>query len=145
LEEDLKKNRRSLKKYELTNLLFFLTLIVALGVLVAVVFRHYGTRNMETADESQAGVISDQLNPSSDVGIFYLGIKLTETSHVYRTSLDIPVTDDGLARDLFSLPGVEEVTIDQRMIIVKKNTGVRWEGIQPGVRQIVKNHLHMHY
>jgi hypothetical protein len=145
LEEDLKKNRRSLKKYELTNLLFFLTLIISLGVLVTVVFRHYGTRNMPTDDESEAGVISDQLNPVSDIGVFYLGTKLTEISHVYRNSLDIPVTDDGLARDLFNLPGVEEITIDQRMIIVKKNTGVRWEGIQPGVRQIVKNHLHIHY
>jgi hypothetical protein len=145
LEEYLKKNRRSLKKYELTNLLFFLTIIVALGVLVAVVFRHYGTRNIETADESEPGVLSDQLNSASDVGIFYLGTKLTETSHVYRNSLDIPVTDDGLARDLFSLPGVEEITIDQRMIIVKKYTDAHWEGIQPGVRRIVKNHLHIHY
>jgi hypothetical protein len=148
LEEDLKKsgaNRRSLKKYELTNLLFFLTLIIALGILVTVVFRHYGTRNIETADESDAGVISDQLNPASDVGVFYLGTKLTESSRQYRNIIDIPVTDDGLVRDLFNLPGVEEVTIDQRMIIVRKNTGARWEGIQPGVRQIVKNHLHMHF
>jgi hypothetical protein len=141
----LKKNRRSLKKYELTNLLFFLTLIIALGVLVTVVFRHYGTRNIETDDGSVAGVVSDQLNPDSDVGMFYLGTKLTESSRQYRSSLDIPVTDDGLVRDLFSLPGVEEVTVDQRMIIVRKNTGYRWEGIQPGVRQIVKNHLHIHF
>jgi hypothetical protein len=148
LEEDLNKSgakRRNLKKYEITNLLFFLTLIIALGVLVTVVFRHYGTRNMETADESEAGVISDELNPASDIGMFYLGTKLTESSRQYRTMLDIPVTDDGLVRDLFNLPGVEEVTIDQRMIIVKKSTGARWEGIQPGVRQIVKNHLHIHF
>ncbi len=148
MEEDLKKsgaNRRSLKKYELTNLLFFLTLIIALGVLVTVVFRHYGTRNMETADDSNAGVISDQLNSASDVGIFYLGTKITDSSRQYRNILEIPVTDDGLVRQLFDLPGVEELTIDQRMIIVKKSTGARWEGIQPGVRQIVKNHLHLHY
>ena len=138
-------NRRSLKKYELTNLFFFLTLIVALGVLVTVVFRHYGTRNMATDEGSEAGVISDQLNPASDVGVFYLGTKLTESSRQCRNILDIPVTDDGLLRELFNLPGVEEVTVDQRMIILKKNSGVRWEGIQPGVRQIVKNHLHMHY
>jgi hypothetical protein len=148
LEEGLKKsgaNRRSLKKYELTNLLFFLTIIIALGVLVTVVFRHYGTRNMETADESGAGVISDQLDPASDVGMFYLGTKLTESTRQYRNILEIPVTDDGLVRELFDLPGVEELTIDQRMIIVKKTTGARWEGIQPGVRRIVKNHLHLHY
>jgi hypothetical protein len=148
LGEDLNKsgaNRRSLKKYELTNLLFFLTLIIALGILVTVVFRHYGTRNTGTPDESEAGVISDQLNPDSDVGMFYLGTKLTESSRLYRNMTDIPVTDDGLVRDLFNLPGVEEVTIDQRMLIVKKTNGTRWEGIQPGVRQIVKNHLHLHY
>ena len=100
---------------------------------------------METSDQSEAGVISDELNPGSDMGIFYLGTKLTESSRQYRSRLDIPVTDDGLVRDLFGLPGVEELTIDQKMIIVKKSTGTHWEEIQPGVRRIVKNHLHIHY
>ena len=43
--------RRSLTRYEITNLLFFLTIIVALGVLVTFVFRYYGTRNQEIPDE----------------------------------------------------------------------------------------------
>ncbi len=137
--------RRSLKKYEIQNLLFFLILIVALGVLVTFVFRHYGTRGQEAEDDSAAGVISDQLNPASDMGVFYLGTKLSERSLQYRGTLEIPVTDDGLIRDLFNLPGVEEVTVDQRMIIIRKSPGSRWEAIQPGVRQIVKSHLHLHY
>jgi hypothetical protein len=137
--------RRSLKKYEITNLLFFLSLIVALGILVTFVFRFYGTRNQAPEEESGAGVISDQLNPASDMGVFYLGTKLSASSLQYHNRLEIPVTDDGLLRDLFALPGVDEVTVDQRMIILRKANAARWEAIQPGVRQIVKNHLHLHY
>jgi hypothetical protein len=148
LEENLKKSgasRRSLKKYEITNLLFFLTLIIALGVLVVFVFRYYGTRNQEVASESGAGVLYDNLNPASDMGIFYLGTTLSQTTLQCRNRIEIPATDDGLIRDLFSLDGVDEVTVNQRMIIIRKNSVARWEGISPGVRQIVKNHLHLHY
>jgi hypothetical protein len=141
----LSKSRRSLKKYELYNLLFFLGLIVALGVLVSFVFRYYGTRNQAPEEESAQGVISEAVSEGSDVGLFYLGTKLTETKHQYQSRLQIQSTDDGLARDLFDLPGVEEITIDQKIIIVKKNGSVRWDSVQSGVRSIVKNHLHMHY
>ncbi len=89
--------------------------------------------------------MSESLSPESDVGVFYLGTKLSETTRQYRSRLEIPVTDDGLVRDLFALPGVEEVTINQAMIMLKKTTSSRWESIQPGVRIIVKNHLHLHY
>jgi hypothetical protein len=148
LEENLKKSgagRRSLKKYEITNLLFFLTLIIALGVLVVFVFRSYGTRNQEVDSESGAGVLTANLNPASDIGIFYLGTALSQASLQYRNRIDIPATDDGLIRDLFSLEGVDEVTVIQKMIILRKNSTVRWEGINTGVRQIVNNHLHLHY
>jgi hypothetical protein len=140
-----KAGRRILKKYEVTNLLFFLSLIVALGVLVSFVFRYYGTRYEVAPGESDAGVISDALSEGSDVGMFYLGTKLSETSHQYRSRLEIPPTDDGLIRDLFSLPGVEEVTINQRVIVIRKATSTSWNSIQPGVRRIVKEHLHLHY
>jgi hypothetical protein len=140
-----RSGRRSLKKYEITNLLFFLGLIVALGVLVAFVFRYYGTRNNEPETEADLGVVSDSLSPTSDVGMFYLGTKLSETSHQYRSRLEVPVTDDGLIKDLFDLPGVEEITLDQRIIVIRKNPSTRWEAIQPGVRRIVKAHLHLHY
>jgi hypothetical protein len=137
--------RKRLKKYEVTNLLFFLVLIVALGVLVAFVFRYYGTRPTGAEEEAYSGVVSDSVSAGSDVGMFYLGTKLAETTHQYRSRLEVPVTDDGLIKDLFDLPGVEEVTLDQRIIVIRKSTSARWEGIQPGVRRIVKNHLHIHY
>jgi hypothetical protein len=141
----LSKSRRSLKKYELYNLLFFLVLIIALGVLVSFVFRYYGTRNQAPEEESAQGVISEAVSEGSDVGLFYLGTKLTETKHQYQSRLQVPSTDDGLVRDLFDLFGVEEITIDQKNIIIKKNGSVRWDRIQGGVRAIVKNHLHLHY
>jgi hypothetical protein len=137
--------RRSLKKYEITNLLFFLGIIAALAVLVTFVFRYYGTRNQLPDTESDMGVISEALSPGSDVGLFYLGTKLSEASHQYRSRLEIPVTDDGLLKELFALPGVEEITLDQRVIVVRKINSAPWESIQPGVRRIVKSHLHIHY
>lgn len=147
MEEDLKQDRaprRSLKKYELTNLLFILVLIVALGVLVTFVFRYYGRRGLESSGES-TGVVSDAVGAGSDVGIFYLDTKLSETTLRCRNRLEISITDDGLVKELFALPGVEEVTIDQKVIMIKKYNSARWEGIQSGVRRIVKNHLHIHY
>ncbi len=137
--------RGSLKKYEITNFLFFLTLIAALGIVVSFVFRFYVTRNQESAGESEAGVVSEALGAGSDVGLFYLDTKISETSLQYQSRLEIPATDDGLIRDLFSIPGVDEITIDQRMIVLKKSPSARWESIGPSVRRIVKNHLHLHY
>ena len=137
--------RKSLKKYELTNLLFFLVLIVALGVLVAFVFRYYGTRGQEPDTGPGKGVISDACSDTSDVGMFYLDTRLSETTHQYRNRLEIPVTDDGLLKEMFGLPGVDEITLNQTSILIKKNSATRWEGIQAGVRRIVKEHLHIHY
>jgi hypothetical protein len=147
MEEGLAKSRpgRSLKKYELTNLLFFLVLIVALGVVVTFVFRHYGIRNQESSEGDVVGVVSEAVGSGSDVGLFYLDTKLSESTLRYRSRLEIPPTDDGLVQELFALPGVEEVTIDQKVIMLKKNGSVRWESIQPAVRRIVKEHLHIHY
>jgi len=147
MEEYLAKSRsgKSLKKYELTNLLFFLTLIAALGILVTFVFRHYGKGDQDLSEESVVGVVSDAVSSGSDVGLFYLDTKLSQSTRRYRSRLEIPPTDDGLVRELFALPGIEEVTVDQKIIILKKNGSARWESIQPGVRRIVKEHLHMHY
>jgi hypothetical protein len=137
--------RRSLKKYELYNLLFFVVLMVALGVLVSFVFRYYGTRNTGPAPDSDAGVVSETLSDTSDIGMFFLGNKIVETDHQFRSRLEVPVTDDGFLRELFDLPGVEEVTLNQTSILIKKNTSTRWASIQPGVHRIVKQHLHIHY
>jgi hypothetical protein len=147
VERDLTRTgagRGSLKSYEITNLLFFLTLIVALGIVVAFVFRFYGTRGEESSGGPASGVVSEALG-AGDVGLFYLDTKLSETTLQYRSSLEIPPTDDGLVRELFAIPGVEEITIDKTMIVLKKHGSARWEDIGPGVRRIVKNHLHLHY
>jgi len=140
-----KAGKGTLRSYELSNLLFFLVLIVALGVLVAFVFNYYGTRGQESSDEGGVGVISDALDGTSDLGMFYLDARISETSHQYRSIIEIPVTDDGFLRELFTLPGVEEITINQKMIMVKKSSSAQWPPIQAGVRRIVKNHLHIHY
>lgn len=147
MEENLKKSRsgKTLKKYELTNLLFFLVLIVALGVLVTFVFRHYGNRDQYISDGSAAGVVSEAVSPGSDIGLFYLDTRLSETTRQYRSRIEIPATDDGLLQELFALPGIEEVTVDQKVLILKKNGSSPWDNIQPGVRRIVKEHLHLHY
>lgn len=139
------RSGKSLKGYEFTNLLFFLVLIVALGVLVTFVFRHYGTRDREQSEGAVVGVVSEAVGSGSDIGLFYLDTKLSERTLQYRSRIEIPATDDGLVRELFALPGVEEVTIDRKVIILKKNGSARWESIQSGVRRIVKEHLHIHY
>jgi hypothetical protein len=140
-----RSGRRSLKRYEITNLLFFLSVIVVLGVLVSFVFHHYGTRNQKAPDEGNLGVVSAALSEGSDVGVFHLGTRISETSLQYRSRLEIPVTDDGLISELFSLPGVEEITINQSVIMIRKSSSVSWNQIQPGVDRIVKQHLHIHY
>jgi hypothetical protein len=143
--KDSRAPKRSLKKYEITNLVFILGLILALGVLVAFVFRYYGQGGMESSGENATGVVSDAVGAGSDVGAFYLDTKLSETTHLYRSAIEIPVTDDGLLRALFALPGVQEVRIDQKVLMVTKFNSARWEPIQSGVRRIVKDHLHIHY
>ena len=137
--------RKSLRKYEVTNLLFFLGLILGLGILVTFVFRHYGTRNQVIEEESDLGVVSEALSDASDVGLFYLGTKISETQRQYRSRLEIPVTDAGLPKALFDLPGVDAVTLDQRILIIRTSGSVRWDAIRPGVRRIVSHHLHIHY
>ena len=140
-----RSGRKSLQKYEFTNLLFFLVLIIALGVLVAFVFRFYGTRKVGPADEAATGVISASVSAGSDVGMFYLGTNLSETTLQYRSRLEIPVTDDGFLKEMFSIPGVEEITVNQRIIVIRKSPSAQWESIQAGVRRIVREHLHTHF
>jgi hypothetical protein len=137
--------RRSLKKYEITNLFFFLGLILALGVLVTFVFRHYGNRDRDVFEEGERGIISEALYPGNDLGVFRLGTKLYQTSRQFRNPMQIPVTDDGFLKELFDIPGVEEVMVDQNSLMIRKTSSVPWESIRPGVQQVVLRHLHLHY
>ena len=137
--------RKSLKKYEVANLLFFVGLILALGIVVTFVFRSYGNRNNLASSTGEKGIVSTSLSDTSDIGIFYLGTQIYDTSHRFRSPMDIPVTDDGFLKELFAIPGVLEITVDKRSIMIKKATSASWEDIHPRVQEAVMRHLHLHY
>ncbi len=127
------------------NLLFFLGCILALGVFVSYVFQVYRTAGLRPPKSTnENGIISETVSTTAESGLFYLGTKLTESSRVYKDSSEIPSTDDGLMRDLFALPGVVEVQVDQRLIVLRKAPSAHWEEIQPGAREVINRHLHMH-
>ena len=138
------KSKGSLKGYEFSNLLFFLVLIIALTGGCWWVFYHFGSKNREVVVNKEPGISSEQT--TGDITLFYLeGFRITEITRRYRNRLEVPVTDDGLILDLFNLPGVEEITIQPQLIIVKKNGAVDWDKLRAPIRDIVKNHLHPHY
>jgi len=41
--------------------------------------------------------------------------------------------------------GVVEVVVDQKLIILQKSPSARWETIESSAREVIRNHLHMHY
>ena len=147
-EADLVKpgtGRKSLKKYEVANLLFFLGLILVLGALVTFVFRYYSSGERTASDNGEKGIISESLHPGSDIGVFYLGTKIYERGGQYRNILEIPVTDDGFLKELFSIPGVEEITVDQKSIMIRKVPSADWNDIRSQLQQVIERHLHLHY
>jgi hypothetical protein len=135
-----------LRRYEGTNLLFFLVFILALGLFVSWVFKSFRSPNAVAVDTSsdEEGILSEVITPGSETCVFYLGTKLSETGHQYRSRTEIPATDDGLVAGLFGIPGVEVVVIDGKMVMLQKAPPVRWERIQPNAREVIKSHLHMH-
>ena len=138
------KPKGSLKGYELTNLLFFLVLIIVLAGGCWWVFYHIGTKDRVVIVEKDPGIASEQIN--EDIALFYLeGFHIVGVSRTYRSRLEIPTTDDGLIRGFFELPGVEEIVVEPQLIIVKKNGTVNWDKLREPIRDIVKNHLHSHY
>ena len=136
--------RRNLKRYELTNLFFFLGLIAVLAVLLGAVFWFYAREDV-LPEQGEQGIVSEAFYPGSDIGMFRLGTKIFQTSRQYQNSLQIPVTDDGFLRDLFEIPGVEEVTVDQKSIMIRKETSASWDDIRPRLQEVIKSHLHLHY
>ncbi|MDR0310089.1 MAG: NifU N-terminal domain-containing protein [Acidobacteriota bacterium] len=135
---------KSLKGYEFTNLLFFLVLIVVLAGGCWWVFYHIGTKDRVVVVDAEPGIASEQT--TGDITLFYLeGFHIVGSARTYRSRLEIPSTDDGLVRDLFGLPGLEEIVIEPQLIIVKKNGTVSWNKLSQPIRDIIKNHLHSHY
>ncbi len=141
----LVRKGKTLTRYEGMNLLFFLACILALGVFVSYVFQVYrtaGQRPPKATDEN--GIVSEVVSTTAESGLFYLGTKVSESSRVYSSRGQIPKNDDGLVRDLFAIPGVVEVQVDQRLIVLRKAPSAHWEEIQPGAREVIGRHLHMH-
>lgn len=134
-----------LRKYEGANLLFFLAFAVVLAGFVAWVFQSYRSpRDSGPEDTGESsGIVSEVVSPD-DSCIFYLSTKLSESGRRYRGKMEIPATDDGLVRDLFAIEGVTGVVIDRKMVILQKWPAARWEAIQPGVKEVINSHLHMH-
>ncbi|MDR1727655.1 MAG: NifU N-terminal domain-containing protein [Acidobacteriota bacterium] len=134
---------KSLKGYEFSNLLFLLGLIVVLGAICVVVYVQL-TAPADDIEVVEPGISSE--NTNDNIAVYYLeGFHIAETTRLYRSRLEIPVTDDGLVRSLFELPGVEEVTLQPELIMVKKNGTVEWKDLSGPIRGIVKKHLHPHY
>ena len=138
------KSKGSLKGYELTNLMFFLVLIIVLAAGCWWVFYHIGTKDRVVVVEVDPGISSEQT--TDDIALFYLeGFHIVGMSRTYRGRLEIPSTDDGLIRGLFDLPGVEELVIEPKLVIVKKNGTVEWNKLSGPIRNVINNHLHSHY
>ena len=134
----------ALRRYEGMNLLFFLGFILVLGVFVAFVFNSYRLAGNGDSDSSAEGegIVQEAASPESNSCVFYLGTRVSESNKVYRSSLDIPVTDDGLVYGLFGIPGVTEVVINKKTVMLQKLPSARWEIIQPRAREVINRHLH---
>lgn len=138
--------RKSLRNYEAMNLLFFLLILVALGVFVSFVFQMYRLAGQPPASSTpeEVGIVAEVVSPASDSCIFYLGSTLFEADRAYGDPGEIPSTDDGLLQELFDISGVVEVEVKPKVIVLRKSPSARWEAILPGAREVINNHLHLH-
>jgi len=137
--------RRRLKGYEIKNLLFFMGFILALGILGAFVFQSYKDRDkVPEKPFDPNGILNEFVSPTADSCYFSLGTALSESTRKYHTRQDIQATDDGFVKSLFDIPGVVEVVVDQKLVVLQKSPKAHWEEIRPAAREILLAHLHMH-
>jgi len=131
--------RRVHKKYEWSNLLFFLCVAAALVLFVMLVFRVYSTPDTvpSKAKSAYSVILKELVPPSSNNCIFYLETEVSGEGKRYNSVTEVPATDDGLTKELFSIPGVMGVQINQRSIVLYKTPSAHWEEIQPGAREII--------
>jgi hypothetical protein len=135
----------TLKGYEAQNLIVLLCVMIALGVFGAFVFKTFRDKDKVAPKEvNPNGIINEVVSSTSNSCYFYLQTELTATQQKYHTRREIPATDDGLAKGLFDIPGVTEVTIDKAMVVLQKAPKAHWEEIRPAARDIIAAHLHMH-
>lgn len=142
LRRKMSNTRKALGRYEVQNALFFMCFIAALAILGAFVFRHYRDRDKIPPKEiDPSGILYEVVSSTSSSCYFYMGSKLAETTHKYHTPQDVPATDT-LARNLFKISGVIEVTVDQQMIVLLKAPKAHWEEIRPQAREVINTYLH---
>ena len=105
---------------------------------------HYGTKDRVVIIDPDPGIAQELIN--DDIAVYYLeGFRIVGITRQYRSRLEIPSTDDGFIRSLFDLPGVEELTVEPNVIMVKKNGTVTWDKLSGPIRSIITSHLHSHY
>lgn len=135
--------RKTLNRLEVQNVLFFMVFIGALIVLGAYILRGYRDKDKVPPKEiDPTGILDEVVSSTSNSCYFYLGSKLSETTRKFHTRQEIPPTDDGLAKALFAIPGVIEVTIDNTMVVLQKAPKAHWEEIRPAARDVITSHIH---
>jgi hypothetical protein len=129
--------RKTLRRYEGLNLVLLLLAVVALTLFSTWVFQYYG--NPDEGSGSQKEILSEVFT-DSDVCMFTVGARLTHTAHRYQSPAEI-ITSDPLARKLFGIPGVIEVAIHEKSVVLRKLSSARWETIKPAARGIITDYL----
>ncbi|MFB3903908.1 MAG: NifU N-terminal domain-containing protein [Acidobacteriota bacterium] len=129
--------RKTLRKYEGLNLVLLLMAVVGLTVFSTWVFQSYS--NPDEGDDSRKEILSEVFT-DSDVCMFTVGAQLTHTSHRYGSPAEI-ITSDPLARKLFGIPGIVEVSIHQKSVVLRKLPSARWEAIRPAARGVITDYL----
>jgi hypothetical protein len=140
------RGKNILKEYEVTNLLFFLAFVISLGVFVWWVFHSYDNpvQSYPKKPFDEKGILSEAVFSQSDSCLFYMGTELSESEKSYRSEKDVPTNDDGFIADLIKIPGVSQVIVDKKQVVLRKTPSGHWEAIQPMAREIITSHLHMH-
>jgi len=129
--------RKSLRRYEGLNLVLLLLAVVGLTVFSTWVFQSYS--NPDDGGASKNEILSEVFT-DSDVCMFTVGARLTHTSHRYQSAAEI-ITHDPLARKLFGISGVVEVSIHERSVALRKLPSARWESIKPAARGIITDYM----
>jgi len=129
--------RKVLRRYEGLNLVLLLFAVVALTIFSTWVFQFYSNPDQE--GDGQKEILSEVFT-DSDVCMFTVGARLTHTSHRYQSPAEI-ITSDPLARKLFGVPGIIEVAINEKSVVLRKLPSARWEAIKPAARGIISDYL----
>ncbi len=129
--------RKSLTRYEGVNLVVLLLAVVALALFATWVFQTYS--KPDDGPASDAVIISEAV-VDADICMFTVGTRLTQTVRHYRSPVEIR-NDDPLARSLFAVPGVAQVVINPKSIVIYKLPSARWETVQSAARGVISDHL----